>query len=923
LKPEATIHYYYFTISHQSGDNRLQPKGRRASHLVKLFLDNIQQANPNIVFATDYKGILISTQALYLDKLIESSEKITVHETDEANANRLTNDSFQFEVKAHQQFTLQDVIDNCLNNPTFDDSNSDDSTMALYSQILNIIASQDPRSRPFEVSTIGSNRHYPLEHSFPGGQIEIDNNLKGLKGVFLSIRLLTGRVAANVQVKSAPFYKPMPLMTMSQNFINGRKVTTMQYKMPQFVTVDKIIHNLQILIDYRGVRPNRSAKVDGFAKPRDGKDFQNPPQFPTRRGNENLTVVSVSELQFFLKNRNDPNDGQYISVYDYFTNLVGIRNLDPNSAVINIGSIKRPVYIPGELCKVIDGQTFRQKLVGTQTNQMIRLAVKRPQENSKFITTEGRKILGWENVFPEINIMNSFGMIPEARLLAIPGRVLTGPSIYYRTTDSVQVEDGSWNMKNQKFARIGSNRNITQWTYLWVQCNQINREELLQAVRQFHSDLSRCGVRVSDWQNNRFSQIPYNASDSQSQLEQWWKSQRGKLAELLVVILPSGDTVTYNAVKALFDREGITNVCVLAENLCSKYKSRRLGQYAANVAYKINAKLGGTNHSLSANLDDMGTLFGTDNVPSTMMIGFDVNHPASGPDTLEPSVASIVASVHPNDLGQWPGQLGLFRSRTEIARHPQDMITLRDMYSSRLNLWHNRNNKLPEQIILFRDGVSDSQFRQVTTTELGLLETACELTGKNYGIQSYRPKLAIIVVTKRHHTRFYPHPSNSGDRNGNTRPGTIIDSGISPVCLWDFYLQAHAAIQGTAKTSHYIVLHDEIFRPHFGEQNAADGLQNFVHKFCYLFQRATKAVSVCPPAYYADLLCERGRRFLLAGEPLEMVPFRKTKPDGPLAAIRAWEKEKRQHEETIERFYQQLWQRIMINNRGKDKIFYI
>ncbi|KAF2106982.1 hypothetical protein BDV96DRAFT_590333 [Lophiotrema nucula] len=31
---------------------------------------------------------------------------------------------------------------------------------------------------------------------------------------------------------------------------------------------------------------------------------------------------------------------------------------------------------------------------------------------------------------------------------------------------------------------------------------------------------------------------------------------------------------------------------------------------------------------------------------------------------------------------------------------------------------------------------------------------------------------------------------------------------------------------------------------------------------CYLFGRATKAVSLCPPAYYADLACERARCYL-------------------------------------------------------------
>lgn len=42
----------------------------------------------------------------------------------------------------------------------------------------------------------------------------------------------------------------------------------------------------------------------------------------------------------------------------------------------------------------------------------------------------------------------------------------------------------------------------------------------------------------------------------------------------------------------------------------------------------------------------------------------------------------------------------------------------------------------------------------------------------------------------------------------------------------------------------------------------ADELQGITHNLCYLFGRATRAVSICPPAYYADILCERGRCYL-------------------------------------------------------------
>lgn len=41
---------------------------------------------------------------------------------------------------------------------------------------------------------------------------------------------------------------------------------------------------------------------------------------------------------------------------------------------------------------------------------------------------------------------------------------------------------------------------------------------------------------------------------------------------------------------------------------------------------------------------------------------------------------------------------------------------------------------------------------------------------------------------------------------------------------------------------------------------------------CYLFGRATKAVSVCPPAYYADLVCERVRCYL--GDVFDVTPMR-------------------------------------------------
>ena len=72
---------------------------------------------------------------------------------------------------------------------------------------------------------------------------------------------------------------------------------------------------------------------------------------------------------------------------------------------------------------------------------------------------------------------------------------------------------------------------------------------------------------------------------------------------------------------------------------------------------------------------------------------------------------------------------------------------------------------------------------------------------------------------------------------------------------FDFYLQAHAGLQGTVKSTHYTVIYDE---NRFG----ADEIQQGIHTSSYLYARATKAVSLVPAAYYADLACERGRCYI-------------------------------------------------------------
>lgn len=319
---------------------------------------------------------------------------------------------------------------------------------------------------------------------------------------------------------------------------------------------------------------------------------------------------------------------------------------------------------------------------------------------------------------------------------------------------------------------------------------------------------------------------------------------------LILGIFPSKETALYNCVKQICDfRCGVRNVNVQADKMVNPNP-----QYSANVGLKINLKLGGTNQSLRQS--DLG--FFADG--KTMLVGIDVTHPPPGSSGSAPSVAGIVASIDAT-LAQWPAEI-----RIQPAR--QEMVTdLDNLLRSRLKLWaHHNNNKYPENIVVYRDGVSEGQSDTVINSELPLLKQACEAVYPANDTKKGLPRMAVVVVGKRHNTRFYPTSDQDADRSANPLPGTVVDRGITEPRNWDFYLQAHSVLQGTTRPAHYFTDWDEIFYPRqpggAGAPGAAGVLVDLTHKMCYLFGRATKAISVCPPAYYVDLVCTRARCYL-------------------------------------------------------------
>lgn len=83
--------------------------------------------------------------------------------------------------------------------------------------------------------------------------------------------------------------------------------------------------------------------------------------------------------------------------------------------------------------------------------------------------------------------------------------------------------------------------------------------------------------------------------------------------------------------------------------------------------------------------------------------------------------------------------------------------------------------------------MTQGQFNIVRTEELPEILKAFQTFDQPK--KPYRPKLTIVICGKRHHTRFYPTERKDAANDGNPRPGTVVDRGVTAVYDFDFFLQ--------------------------------------------------------------------------------------------------------------------------------------
>jgi len=467
---------------------------------------------------------------------------------------------------------------------------------------------------------------------------------------------------------------------------------------------------------------------------------------------------------------NDSTGGQ-ISVAAYFRDTYGVEIAAPGMPPVNVGMQRnKPVWYPMDLCSIRPHQRC-MKLDPVLTTDMIKFAGLDPTARRNYLEKVLKNpSLGDYNSDPAVK---AFGITVSSAMKEVVARLLPHPRLVYGEPACLDPEtQGFWSMNKVK--RFYQAKSIISWAVVALAPQREVEPPGPASLRAFVSTL-----RKKLQETGMSSPEPpcvYMEARNVDELTMLRKGVEaattafGKPPEILLVLLMRKPG-PYKEVKLASDVElGIPSQCFLATKAGVGRQDQKGGQmqYCANLALKMNAKLGGKNVKFLLSNDMVVPALRSR--PSFMVMGADVTHPTgAGRAAGEPSVTAITAS-HDPDLAQWASRVLLQEGGQEV------IINLVDTVKELLMSYYEANGRKPEAIIYYRDGVAEGQFAQVLRHEYSAIREACfamEASG------NYCPPITFVVVQKRHNTRFFPAPGDNSnrDKTGNCLPGTVVDRG--------------------------------------------------------------------------------------------------------------------------------------------------
>ena len=626
-------------------------------------------------------------------------------------------------------------------------------------QALNIVLSMTPK---LHCETLG--RNYFNSNPTDGTAIDIGGGASLWVGTFTSVRL-GWKPMLNVDVANTIGFDEVSVVKFIEKVLKTNMSFHQSYislnDKRHFNTVNDKIKDLKICYNVPG--PN------GYK----------------RNHQVNQLMPAANKLKVKL------DSGEECTIEKYFKDKYNHQLDFPNYPCIHVGKPEKTVYLPIELCIMRKQVLPKFKHIDvTQHKKMIRAAAKMLPTKRRTIIEQNLKNLS--NHYEKDPYANAFGLRVQGEMTKLDGRVLDPPSLKYKNAEDKEIEfkkvcQGNWlsgTVRDKDVLKFLKPMKLKYWGVLDLASvkDEIRKKFFDRLFREGNSR----GIHVGN--------PTYRKANAENllQVKQTFQKLHDDVKKIhgstqLIMVITSKKGPLRGELKYLGDTVfRIPTQFVMENNVVGKGNGPS-NQVLHNICLKINHKLGGVNHALLERPPIM-------NRP-VMVMGADVTHPTPGDECKRPSIAAVVGSTDPN-ISQFNVEIRLQErdakdTEGKFKRVVEEIVQMEKITHNLLLKFDHITRRKPEQIIYYRDGVSETQFESVLNHELSAIRRACVQLGPGY-----EPKITFVIAQKRHKTRFFVENQRDGvGETKNVPAGTVVDAEITTLSEIDFFLASHEGIQ--------------------------------------------------------------------------------------------------------------------------------
>ncbi len=541
--------------------------------------------------------------------------------------------------------------------------------------------------------------------------------------------------------------------------------------------------------------------------------------------------------------------GETISFIDYYRNQYGITITDPGQPML-VHRPQKKAVTEGETEKLIC--LVPELCMMTGMTEQMRADFKIMTEVAKFtrVTPEGRchamkNFVARINECPDaLRILADWGIKLAPHPFNSSGRVLEPPVLHFGHGQKEMLTRSDW-------SRAATNKpvltpiSLTNWVVLFPQDKANDVRRFCQTMQNL---AQRMGITMAQPRPIKLANDRTNA---------YVDAMREAITpdlQLALAVVPQQRSDRYDAIKKLcYVEKPVASQIVLLKNITNE---KKMSSVAAKIVLQMNCKLGGELWSAQPRNGPLEDL---------MVVGIDVHHDRS---RKSPSMAGVVVSLN-GGLSRWFSTVAAQKQGQEIS----DALLVAFM-DALFRYWET-NHSWPAHIVVFRDGVADSQMEMVRNHEVkqflnairrmdvpeSVVDPAKAQMLRQILPENYDPGFNFVVVQKRINTRVFGFTPGSPNPLSNPPAGTVLDHTVTRRHFKDFFLVPQSVNQGTVTPTHFVVLDASGSHP-----LEADAVQRLTYLLTHMYFNWPGTVRVPAPCQYAHKMVD------MAGAHLHNLP---------------------------------------------------